>query len=66
MKRKYIRRVKRIVTLLQLAATASLVAMTVYTLIPKDEKIKNINTASLEAYGTKKEEKDTQLQTEAE
>lgn len=56
MKKTCIRKVKRIITLLQLAATASLVAMTVYSLIPKDEKIKNIDTTVLEAHTAKKEE----------
>lgn len=56
MKKKCIRKAKRLVTLLEIAATAAVVAMTVYSLIPKNEKIKNIDTTVLEAYGSQKKE----------
>ena len=35
---------------IKLAASVAIFAMTVYTLIPKSEKIKNINTNNLEHY----------------
>ncbi len=47
-----IKKYKRIIKIL---ATTVTVAFTIYTLIPKTEKIEGINTAALETYSKDKE-----------
>ena len=43
-----IRKIKKYITIIKIAATAATVAMAIYTLIPKSEKIKGIDTTLLE------------------
>ncbi len=44
------KKIKKYVKLIKFAAACATVAMAVYTLIPKSEKIKDIDTAALEHY----------------
>ena len=45
-----IKKIKRYAKLIKFAAAAATVAMAVYTLIPKSEKIKGLDTDVLEHY----------------
>ena len=45
-----IKKIKKYVKLIKFAATAATVAMAIYTLIPKSEKITDIDTDALESY----------------
>lgn len=47
-----IKKIKRYVKLIKFAAAAATVAMAIYTLIPKSEKITGIDTDVLEAVGS--------------
>ena len=48
-------KIKKYKTIIKILATTATVAMTIYTLIPKSEKIEGINTAPLETYSKEKE-----------
>ena len=47
-----IKKIKKYIKIVKFAATAATVAMAIYTLIPKNEKIKGIDTLPLETYST--------------
>lgn len=46
-KKSFSKKLNRTVTIVQLTVTAIVAAITVYKMIPKDEKIKNINSEVL-------------------
>ena len=50
-----IKKIKKYVKIIKVAATVATVAMAIYTLIPKNEKIKDIDTLPLETYGMQEE-----------
>lgn len=54
-----INKVKKYVKLIKFAAAAATVAMAIYTLIPKSEKIEGIDTSALEHYTPIAEGNDT-------
>ena len=45
-----IKKIKKYIKIVKFAATAATVAMAIYTLIPKSEKITGIDTLPLETY----------------
>ena len=51
-----IKKIKKYVKLAKFAASVAVVAMTVYTLIPKSEKITDIDTVPLQTLGADKED----------
>ena len=52
------KKIKKYVKIIKFAAAAATVAMAIYTLIPKSEKIQGIDTLPLETLGNGDEQKE--------
>lgn len=62
-----IKKIKKYITIIKIAATAATVALAIYTLIPKSEKIKGIDTLPLEKLSSENsEDEEVVVETKAE